>query len=276
MAVVSSTIPKADDKTKWGDIEETADEGNETTDANGVKTTTEYKTNDKGQQVKVIRKVRVITTVTKRIKRVEERKQWKKFGECTGLGPGCESGITSVGDEVGLVLTLGGAQQLQEQKPPVSLVPANIVCRRCGRTGDHYTLKCPYKQLIERGDDGEQAASPDDNPTPAKLVYVIPKFRGGAGAGADDDMTGRRDEGVTVRVTNLSEDTKESDLQELFRPFGPISRVYLAKDKITNLSRGFAFISFVHREDAAKAIEKLSGFGYDHLILHLEWAKPSK
>ena len=45
------------------------------------------------------------------------------------------------------------------------------------------------------------------------------------------------DEAATVRVTNLSEDTRESDLQELFRPFGPIARIYLAKDKVTNQSK---------------------------------------
>ena len=45
------------------------------------------------------------------------------------------------------------------------------------------------------------------------------------------------DESATIRVTNLSEDTRESDLQELFRPFGPISRIFLAKDKYTNQSK---------------------------------------
>ena len=51
------------------------------------------------------------------------------------------------------------------------------------------------------------------------------------------------DEAATIRVTNLSEDTRESDLQELFRPFGSISRIYLAKDKITGQSkvRGYRF-----------------------------------
>jgi len=89
------------------------------------------------------------------------------------------------------------------------------------------------------------------------------------------DDRNRRDETSTIRVTNLSEETKEADLMELFRPFGPISRIYLAKHKHNNLSKGFAFINFVNRDDAAKAIEKLSGYIYDHLILHLEWAKPS-
>jgi len=37
--------------------------------------------------------------------------------------------------------------------------------------------------------------------------------------------------------------------------------------------QGFAFINFHHREDAARAIAGVSGFGYDHLILNVEWAK---
>ena len=49
------------------------------------------------------------------------------------------------------------------------------------------------------------------------------------------------DESATIRVTNLSEDTRESDLMELFRPFGPISRIFLAKDKQTNQSKVISF-----------------------------------
>ena len=39
--------------------------------------------------------------------------------------------------------------------------------------------------------------------------------------------------------------------------------------------QGFAFINFFNKADAEKAIEKVSGFGYNHLILQVEWAKPS-
>lgn len=45
------------------------------------------------------------------------------------------------------------------------------------------------------------------------------------------------DETPTIRVTNLSEDVRDSDLQELFRPFGTIARIYLAKDKSTGQSK---------------------------------------
>ena len=75
---------------------------------------------------------------------------------------------------------------------------------------------------------------------PQKWRYEIMSSRG-------------RDETETVCVTNLSENTREQDLQDLFRPFGDISRIFLAKDKNTGQSKGFAFITFRTREDAAKA-----------------------
>ena len=71
-----------------------------------------------------------------------------------------------------------------------------------------------------------------------------------------------------------TEDVKDSDLRELFRRFGPIQRIYLAKDRETHASRGFAFINFFNREDAQNAINKLDGHGYDHLILSVSWANP--
>jgi len=84
----------------------------------------------------------------------------------------------------------------------------------------------------------------------------------------------QRDDSATVRVTNISEDTTEDDLRELFRPFGYISRIYLAKDPYTRVSRGFAFISYSTRDQAQAAIRKLNGHGYDSLILNVEFAKP--
>ena len=80
---------------------------------------------------------------------------------------------------------------------------------------------------------------------------------------------------TTIRVTNISEDTKENDLQELFERYGRIYRIYLAKDRETHQSRGFAFVSFSRMEDAERAMAALQGYGYDHLILKLEWARPS-
>lgn len=254
-------------------------------DGSILRTVIDYKINDKNQKVKVIRKIKVAKTQIKISKRAEERRHWKKFGECEGLPPGPERGITSIADEVLIEVTR--RHETEEQKPKKEATTnLGIVCRNC--KGDHWTLKCPYKDKLyadslmppagsERSEvtssgGGERVGGGDGK-------YVPPGARAGAGGARAGDAMGRggRDETATVRVTNLSEETKEGDLQDLFRTFGPISRVYLAKDKVTGLSKGFAFINFMRRDDAARAIEKLSGkFGYDHLILHIEWARPSE
>ena len=46
--------------------------------------------------------------------------------------------------------------------------------------------------------------------------------------------------------------------------------------KTTIESRGFAFVSFFDRAGAQLAMEKLQGYGYDHLILKIDWAEHSK
>ncbi|KAH0648344.1 hypothetical protein KY285_033592 [Solanum tuberosum] len=109
-----------------------------------------------------------------------------------------------------------------------------------------------------------------------KSAYAPPIMRGGAsasGSGEGTEMRRRNDEN-SVRVTNLSENTSEADLLELFCPFGHVSRVYVAIDQKTGMSRGFGFVNFVNREDAERAINKLNGYCYHNLILRVEWAAP--
>jgi len=245
------------------------------------KTVVEYRTDEDGKKIKIVKTVRVYKTKVRVNKRVEERRQWKKFGECAGLPLGPERGITSLGDEV--YLDLSGKVQAGEVKTK-KLQPSadtnmkiSIICRNCGRTG-HWTLKCPYKDKLPTaggsGSDMGGRSAPDEG---GKSVYRPPGARGGGtgGASLERDSRQRNDDPAKVRVTNLSEDTRESDLGELFRKFGPISRIYLAKDPSTGLSKGFAFVNYIYKEDAAKAIEKLNGYGYDNLILHVEWARPN-
>ena len=45
----------------------------------------------------------------------------------------------------------------------------------------------------------------------------------------------------------------------MFERFGRVTRVFLAKDRETGRAKGFAFISFQERTDAAKACEKMDG-----------------
>lgn len=83
----------------------------------------------------------------------------------------------------------------------------------------------------------------------------------------------RKDDMTAIRISNLSDSTTDPDLEELVRPFGPVSKIFLAKDKQTGQCKGFAYIHFKFRSDAAKAIAQLNGHGYDHLILGVDWSK---
>ena len=47
-----------------------------------------------------------------------------------------------------------------------------------------------------------------------------------------------------IRVSNLSENAQEADLQELFKPFGHIARIFLAKDKMTQQCKVRAYRPF--------------------------------
>jgi translation initiation factor 3 subunit G len=76
-----------------------------------------------------------------------------------------------------------------------------------------------------------------------------------------------------LNISQVSELAEEQELREMFERFGRVTRVFLAKDRETQLAKGFAFISFNDRADAAKACEKMDGYGFKHLILRVEFAK---
>ncbi|KAF3846194.1 hypothetical protein F7725_003272 [Dissostichus mawsoni] len=274
-----------DSKPSWADqVEEEVDEGTlpppkEIIKGN-IKTITEYKIDDDGKKFKIVRTFKIETR--KASKAVARRKNWKKFGnsEFDAAGPMLPPPQSDLN------------AQDQEEDPMNKLKGQKIVsCRIC--KGDHWTTRCPYKdtlgpmqkELAEQlglstADKDKLLALPEPaQPAQSKTgKYVPPSLRDGStrrGESMQPNRRGGSDDNATIRVTNLSEDTRETDLQELFRPFGSISRIYLAKDKNTGQSKGFAFISFHRREDAARAIAGVSGFGYDHLILNVEWAKPS-
>ena len=104
--------------------------------------------------------------------------------------------------------------------------------------------------------------------------YVPPSMRDGGNKRGDSMQMQRRDDTTAIRISNLSESTTDTDLEELVKPFGSIQKLYLAKEKSTNVCKGFAYVHFKMRSEAAKAIATLNGHGYDHLILSVDWSKP--
>src|SRR6266571_5949851 len=60
-------------------------------------------------------------------------------------------------------------------------------------------------------------------------------------------------------VGNMSFQTSEDDLKELFKPFGQVARIHIAMDRETGRARGFAFVEMPNDEEAAKAMAGLDG-----------------
>ncbi|KAL7988157.1 hypothetical protein Chor_007076 [Crotalus horridus] len=54
-------------------------------------------------------------------------------------------------------------------------------------------------------------------------------------------------------------DTDEQGLEQHFSSFGPISEVVVIKDKETQRSRGFGFITFANPDHASDAMRSMNG-----------------
>jgi translation initiation factor 3 subunit G len=245
----------------WGELED------DIVDENGQKHIIVYRTNDKGQKLKVTKTIQV-TKVQKIINReVEERrKRWKKFGKCANSA-GAELGVTSAIEELPFIL--GDEQRkyqerIVEEKRDIEEIKRLV-------TGSNNNLLFPG-----RPQNAQEKYKPPSRVTGGITGKPGPGGKAPMGPTTKAPGTGRTrpDDDATIRVTNLSEDTSDDDLRYLFRDFGSIQRIYLAKEK-GGKSKGFAFVTFSYRESAQAAIDKLNGKGWEHVILNIEWAKPS-
>ena len=75
-------------------------------------------------------------------------------------------------------------------------------------------------------------------------------------------------------VGNLSFDTTENDLQDLFTAHGPVTSVDLIMDKMSGRSRGFAFVTMETKEGADAAIQALQGKNVKGRDLTVNEARP--
>jgi cold-inducible RNA-binding protein len=80
--------------------------------------------------------------------------------------------------------------------------------------------------------------------------------------------------GNKLYVGNLSFETTENDLQDLFAQAGEVREVALMQDKFTGKSRGFAFVTMSTDPDAQKAIKQFSGTNVQGRPLTVNEARP--
>uniref|UniRef100_A0A0A9ZB41 Eukaryotic translation initiation factor 3 subunit G n=2 Tax=Lygus hesperus TaxID=30085 RepID=A0A0A9ZB41_LYGHE len=274
-------------KSSWADeVEETSEDLPPISEVrdNGLKIVTEYRRNDEGKKEKIVRTYKTEKRIVS--KSVALRKTWKKYGASANDKPGPNPATTIACEDTFMQFITSKEEQDKPDEDVLDKLKAmadkTVKCRTCN--GDHWTLKCPYK---DTGYVPNKAATPavDDKIKPPgaggpiddknKPKYIAPNLREGASK-RGDSMGGprHRDDGTAIRLSNLSESTLEVDLEELVKPFGEYSKLYLAKDKNTGMCKGFAYIHFKSRQAAANAIASLDGHGYDHLILTAEWSKP--
>jgi len=253
----------------WGDI---AEDTETELDEQGIKKKEEVRTLPNGKRVLVTQQIRVYPirrTINKRIE--ERRKRWVKFGKCIG-STGPETGITGLAEPVQLVLgederkNREREEQLKRGQKQVEDLLSMIERQADTGTVAPVTDGTAIWKPRFKTDGATKPSTTAQQSVRSSGVYVHPRFR---------DREPRPDETSTIRVTNLSEDTTERDLADLFRQYGEISRIFLAKDKTSGKSKGFAFINYANRADAQNAMDALNGKGYDYLILNIEWAKPS-
>jgi cold-inducible RNA-binding protein len=80
--------------------------------------------------------------------------------------------------------------------------------------------------------------------------------------------------GTKLYVGNLSFNTTETDLQDLFAQAGAVQDVMLMQDKFTGKSRGFAFVTMTSEQDAQNAITQFNGKTVEGRALTVNEARP--
>ena len=79
---------------------------------------------------------------------------------------------------------------------------------------------------------------------------------------------------VKLYVGNLSYEVTESELNDLFTPFGTVESARIITDKFTGNSKGFGFVEMANREEANAAMNDLNGKTINNRAMVVNEARP--
>lgn len=236
-----------------------------------TKIVTEYKFDADGKKVKTTKTYQIVRNeVTNGI---IKRRQWRPFGKDQSDEEKREA--TNQDEEIFMQFINQKETETVEDDPWAKAFEANkslFRCRTCA--GNHATSQCP---LGPKSDEPDASITSQFSRLQTTVDKYVPKPQLLAESGRPvPSMSMRlREDMNTIRVTNLPGEMQDSDIKDLFGVIGRISRIFLARDKYTGTSRGYAFVSFEKPEQAERAVQTFNGFGYANLILKVELAKPS-
>ncbi len=79
---------------------------------------------------------------------------------------------------------------------------------------------------------------------------------------------------MNIYVGNLSYETSENELRDLFEEFGTIVEVSIIKDRETGRSKGFGFVEMEEASGAENAIKELDGNSVNGRNVTVNQARP--
>ncbi len=79
---------------------------------------------------------------------------------------------------------------------------------------------------------------------------------------------------MNMYVGNLNYNVGESDLRQVMEEYGVVESVKLIMDRMTNRSKGFAFIEMPDTSEANNAIKELNGAEYEGRPMVVKEALP--
>lgn len=82
-------------------------------------------------------------------------------------------------------------------------------------------------------------------------------------------------DGTNLIVNYLPQTVGEEELSSMFSECGMIDNVRLMRDGKTQISRGFAFVKYVNKDDADKAIKQFTGFKMGRKTLRVSLSRPA-
>lgn len=77
--------------------------------------------------------------------------------------------------------------------------------------------------------------------------------------------------GFCLFVYNLSPDTEDAMLWQLFGPFGAVQSVKVIRDAQSTKCKGFGFVTMSNYDEALMAIQGLNGFSLGNRILQVSF-----
>ena len=79
---------------------------------------------------------------------------------------------------------------------------------------------------------------------------------------------------MNIYVSNLSFNTSDAELSELFSAFGEVSSAKVITDRETGRSRGFGFVEMNNDAEAQKAVAELNGGVVEGRTISVTEARP--